>query len=238
MLHKFSQWRGTTVTARDGDVGTIEDVYFDDEQRRVRYLVVDAGGWLSQRRVLISPFAVRMEESTEGNLRVDLTRDQVKSSPPVETQQPVSRLYEKAHADHYRYPYYWAGPLAWGPIAYPVLDKNGVPPVPGTPADASATPDPGAQEALEAARRSHLRSCRELVGYQAEALDGKAGRIDDLLIDDGDWSVAQFVVDTREWLPGGQRQVPAEAMQSIHWSAREVRLDTHRQTVRQGQKAH
>ena len=112
------------MTAKDGDVGKIEDVYFDDEHLRVRYLVVDTGTWLSSRRVLVSPFAVRMERSTEDQIAVDLTRSQVEGSPPVETQQPVSRLYEMAHSNYYRYPYYWVGPMAWGPTAYPTIDNG------------------------------------------------------------------------------------------------------------------
>ncbi|HEX5738195.1 MAG TPA: PRC-barrel domain-containing protein [Hydrogenophaga sp.] len=238
MLHKFSQWRGATVTASDGDVGKIEDVYFDDEHLRVRYLVVDTGGWLSSRRVLVSPYAVRLEQSTEGQIVVDLTRSQVEGSPPVETQQPVSRLYEMAHANYYRYPYYWAGPMAWGPTAYPMIDNSGATETSPAAGGAPIARDEASQRALDAAQRSHLRSCQEVIGYKAEALDGSAGKIDDILIDDVSWSVEQFVVDTRRWLPGGQVKVPAEDLQSINWSVREVHLDTQKQTVRHSPKAH
>jgi len=33
-------------------------VYFDDEKWTIRHLVVDTGGWLSGRKVLISPRSV------------------------------------------------------------------------------------------------------------------------------------------------------------------------------------
>jgi uncharacterized protein YrrD len=237
MLHKFSQWRGTTVTANDGDVGKIEDVYFDDEHLRVRYLVVDTGTWLNSRRVLLSPYAVRMERSTEDQIAVELTRAQVEESPPVETQQPVSRLYEMAHANYYRYPYYWAGPMAWGPTAYPMVDQGATemsPVAGGTPIER----DEASEQALQAAQQSHLRSCQELVGYKAVALDGSAGSIDDILVNDDGWEVEQFVVDTRRWLPGGQVMVPADDMKSINWSAQEVHLDTDKRTVRHSPKAH
>ena len=64
MLHKVTQWRGAAVSARDGDVGKIEDVYFDDQHLTVRYLVVDTGTWLEARRVLISPYSVRISSTT------------------------------------------------------------------------------------------------------------------------------------------------------------------------------
>ncbi|MDR7152126.1 uncharacterized protein YrrD [Hydrogenophaga palleronii] len=237
MLHKFTQWRGASVTASDGEVGTIEDVYFDDEHLHVRYLVVDTGNWLNSRRVLVSPYAMRMAESTDTQIPVDLTRSQVEDSPPVETEQPVSRLYEMAYADHYRYPYYWSGPLAWGATAHPVAPDMGAvemsPAAGGAPIGLSEA----SQQALDAAHRSHLHSCQEIIGYQAEALDGSAGRIDDILINDDGWCVEHFVVDTRRWLPGGQVTVPAEDMLSINWGAREVHLDADKQTVRHSPKA-
>ena len=83
-----------------------------------------------------------------------------------------------------------------------------------------------------------MRSCQELIGYQAVALDGSAGSIDDILIDDEGWAVEQLVVDTRRWLPGGQVMVPAEDKKSINWSAHEVRLDTEKQAVHHSPKAH
>ena len=237
MLHKVTQWRGATVTARDGDVGKIEDVYFDDQHLTVRYLVVDTGSWLEERRVLISPYSMRMDVSSEGHLQVDLTRAQVENSPPIEADQPVSRLYEQAHADYYQYPYYWAGPFAWGPGAYPALTAGAMP-VTAHPGESPQAQDEAAQQALRAAQRSHLRSSRELIGYQAEARGGSAGRIDDIVIDDTDWSVQQIVIDTRKWLPGGQVAVPADAVTDIDWSASAVHLDLDRQSIKHSPAAH
>lgn len=237
MLHKVTDWRGATITARDGDVGSIDDVYFDDQHLTVRYLVVDTGGWLNHRRVLISPYSVRTDASTESQIHVDLTRSQVENSPPIEADEPVSRLYEKAHADYYRYPYYWAGPFAWGPGAYPALTAGAMRNT-AAAAESPTAEEEATQQALEAARRSHLRSSRELIGYQAEARDGSVGRIDDFLIDDQSWSVQQIVVDTRKWLPGGQVTVPADAVQDINWAASEVHLDMDRESIKHGPAAH
>ncbi|MCM5681248.1 PRC-barrel domain-containing protein [Schlegelella sp. S2-27] len=238
MLHKVTQWRGAAVTARDGDVGSIDDVYFDDERLTVRYLVVDTGGWLNHRRVLISPYAVRTDVSADEQVFVDLTRAQVENSPPIEADEPVSRLYEKAYADYYRYPYYWAGPFTWGPGAYPALTAGTLPDALPAANDPPAIDDEVTQQVLEAARRSHLRSSRELIGYHAEARDGSAGRINDLVIDDVDWSVQQIVVDTRKWLPGGQVTVPADAVSDIDWAASEVRLNMDRRSIKQAPAAH
>ena len=46
------------IRATDGELGTVEQLYFDDETWAIRYLMVDSGGWLGGRRVLISPMSV------------------------------------------------------------------------------------------------------------------------------------------------------------------------------------
>jgi sporulation protein YlmC with PRC-barrel domain len=43
--------KGSAIIARDGAIGEVEDVYFDDEKWTVRYLVVKAGAWLFRRDV-------------------------------------------------------------------------------------------------------------------------------------------------------------------------------------------
>lgn len=44
---------GHAIHATDGDIGKVVDLYFDDERWAIRYLVVDTGGWLTGRKVLI-----------------------------------------------------------------------------------------------------------------------------------------------------------------------------------------
>lgn len=59
MLYDLSDLRDLAIGAADGEIGRVEDVYFDDEKWTVRYLIVDTGTWLSGRNVLVSPMSVR-----------------------------------------------------------------------------------------------------------------------------------------------------------------------------------
>ena len=58
MLRSTADLAGLAIHATDGDIGLVEDIYFDDIHWRVRYFVVDTGHWLPGRLVLISPAAV------------------------------------------------------------------------------------------------------------------------------------------------------------------------------------
>jgi PRC-barrel domain len=59
MLRSMKDLMGFTIGATDGDIGRVDAWYFDDATFTVRHLVVDTGGWLGGRKVLISPMALR-----------------------------------------------------------------------------------------------------------------------------------------------------------------------------------
>jgi sporulation protein YlmC with PRC-barrel domain len=88
MLHRVKELTGDTIAASDGEIGRVDEVYFDDEGWRVRYLVVDTGGWLAGRKVLISPIAIDRSRSTESAIAVGLTREQVEHSPGIDADKP------------------------------------------------------------------------------------------------------------------------------------------------------
>src|SRR5277367_3725388 len=119
MLTNATFLKGLKIHARDGELGTVEQFYFDDETWAIRYLTVDTGGWLSGRQVLISPISVVNTDWTARRMDVRLTKKQVENSPDISTQKPVSRQLEAEYNRYYGYPYYWGGPYLWGPALCP-----------------------------------------------------------------------------------------------------------------------
>ena len=119
MLRNTTQLKGLVIRATDGELGTVDQLYFDDETWAIRYLTVETGGWLGGRQVLISPISVIHADWQAKRLDVALTKKQVENSPDIATHQPVSRQHEVAYFGYYGYPYYWGGPYLWGPAFYP-----------------------------------------------------------------------------------------------------------------------
>jgi hypothetical protein len=117
MLRSTQELLGCTISASDGDIGRVEALYFDDEQWTVRYFVVDTRGWLTGRRVLVSPASVRRPEWDRRRLPVALTKAQVQASPEVETHRPISRQFETAFSEYYGIPSYWPTPFPAGTAA-------------------------------------------------------------------------------------------------------------------------
>jgi sporulation protein YlmC with PRC-barrel domain len=215
-LHNVKDLRGNKIAARDGDIGRVDQVYFDDEDWRVRYLAVDTGrGWLSGRKVLISPLSIDRSKSSEHAIAVGLSRDQVEHSPGVDADKPVGRQYEEAYASYHGVSLYWAPPEEAG---MPTIERS----------------HKRARQLREAERKasgSHLRSSDELIGYSIHAADGPIGHVDDIRIDDRNWAVSGLVVDTRDWLPGKKVLVPPSAVEDIDWSTRQVRVGMRREDV-------
>ena len=58
MLTNAAHLKGLVIRATDGEIGTVDQFYFDDETWGIRYLTVETGGWLGGREVLISPVSV------------------------------------------------------------------------------------------------------------------------------------------------------------------------------------
>src|SRR5215470_11511365 len=107
MLHNIGDLKGYSISATDGEIGQVEDFYFDDEKWVIRYLVVDTGKWLPGRKVLISLIALGSADRDGQKITVTLNKRQIENSPSIDVDKPVSRQYETSYYDYYGYPYYW-----------------------------------------------------------------------------------------------------------------------------------
>lgn len=224
MLHSARNLRGFAVLGVDGEVGSVDDVYFDDERWVVRYLVVDTGSWLTGRKVLLSPFSFRQADWEGKTLVVNLTRDKIQSSPGIDAHMPVSRQQESELFRHYDYPYYWAGPYAWGFSVSPVLLD---------PATLDNRERTETREQVTSGEDRHLRSCSEVKGYAIHATDDTLGHVEDFLVDEEDWSIQMVVVDPRDWWPNKDVLVAPEKISSVDWEDKSVTVGLSRAEVEQ-----
>ena len=116
MIRNVQNVMGCSIGATDGEVGEVADLYFDDQQWTIRYLVVETGAWLYRRKVLVSPQSIGRPDWDRKLLPASITTEQVRHSPEIDTNKPVSRQHETLFLNHYRYPRYWesAGALTVG----------------------------------------------------------------------------------------------------------------------------
>ncbi|MDX9710166.1 MAG: PRC-barrel domain-containing protein [Trichloromonas sp.] len=91
MLCKAQTLKRYALNSRDGEIGKVKEFYFDDQHWTIRYLVADTGTWLAGRQVLISPYAMRAVNAEKQHIEINLTKQQIEDSPPLESDKPVSR---------------------------------------------------------------------------------------------------------------------------------------------------
>ncbi len=219
MLRSLKALLGYTVCATDGDIGSVDDFYFDDDNWIIRYLVVDTGHWLPGRKVLVPPGVLGQPNWTGSTFPVALTREQVEKSPDIDTDKPVSRQQELDLHSHFGWPAYWIDPgfgqtQVMVPLA-PILES-------ATLAD-TATEEKG---------DPHLRSLNEVRGYHIHASDGKIGHAEDFVADDEFWAMRCLVVDTRNWLPGKLILIAPQWLREISHEERRVNVSLTREKVR------
>lgn len=233
MLRSLKDFEKCSIGATDGDVGQVKDLYFDDEAWAVRYLVVGTGSWLSGRKVLVSPVAIRQPDWSAHRLMASVTQEQVKNSPDIDTDKPVSRQHEVQYLGYYGYPMYWGGGGLWGGGMVPIAMAPGPQTLPqGDAARARAVAGAEADRAQHRDDDPHLRSCSAVVGYHIRASDGEIGHVDGFLIDDETWAIRYLVVNTSNWWMGHQVLVAPSWVGAVNWSDQTVAVDLSREAVK------
>lgn len=200
---------GYKIAATDGELGEVTDFYFDDKAWTIRYLIVETGTWLSHRKVLISPESVKKDFRTPGKFNVDLTVDQVRNSPHIDTQLPVSRQQREILHKHHSWENYWESSFFGG----------------GDVGDTIASPEE--QEKIIASLDTHLRSIEDVSGYHIHAYNGQLGHVNNFILDDETWRITQLVIDTRKWLrrSGHKVLIDVSHVESVQWYNYEVFVD-------------
>jgi uncharacterized protein YrrD len=215
MLHSIQQRYGQKMRATDGEIGHVRDIYFDDKNWTVRYVVADTSRWLAGRHVLISPHALGHLYPNGKVLLVNLTRQQIEESPSIDEHKPVSRQYEEEFHRHYGYPYYAESWPLWGLAQYPVIISPPPPPI----AAKKHTVD------------SHLRSARIVQSYNVEASDAVIGGVADFLIDGRTWVLREIVVETGHWYSQKQICIPTDKISRIRYDESTVHVDSTKMAI-------
>jgi uncharacterized protein YrrD len=224
-MNNASRLIGKTIDAVKGEIGSVHDLYFDDQTWSVRYLVVDTGKWLPGRKVLVAPEAIVKPWHHQAAIAVKLTTEQIRSSPDMDIAIPVSRAVEELLYRHYQWTPYWDSTI--GPI----------PPMPPPPP--ALTVEEDRQEAGQMAESLvdvRLRSANELGGYHVNARDGEVGYVEDLLLDDDLSRILFLVVEVKGWLFGKKVLAGPSLISRVDWATSTVHVDANRQALKSAQE--
>jgi hypothetical protein len=247
MLFRSSEIIGHRVAARDGEIGRLADLLFDETDWTIRWASVRTGRWLSRHRVLIPASAFADIDRAGGRLTVALTRRQIEASPD-HPHEPMSRRREAELLGHYGWDPYWTGRLASvghmltggipgqgssGILFPPDLNRRTANDRMAAPAQAAGNkPGTSGLPANDGADdEAHLRSLAEVRGYHVRAIDDDVGQIEDFLVDEETRAIRYAVVDTRRPPPGKEVLIAPRWFGDVHWNGRHVHVELTRRQI-------
>jgi uncharacterized protein YrrD len=209
MLHYLESLTGSSVIATDGEMGRVSDFLFDDQSWMIRYLAVEVGSWLNRRAVLLAITALEQPDWVRKTFRVNLMKEQVRDSPEVDTEKPVSRQQEIAMREYFGWRTDWADSEFGSFSSLPA----------------------GREYPMHTKEDSHLRSVWQLTGYEVWATDSEIGRLEGFIVDDASWHLGYLDVKAGDWLHNRPVLVPTSSVTFVSWADHRVNLRQARERI-------
>ena len=221
MLQSINQLYRDKIGASDGEIGHLNDFYFDDRNWAVRYAVADTGTWLPGRQVLLTPHAFGRVHQAGKLLLANLTRKQIEGSPSIDTHKPISRQYEEEYYRYYGWPYYWQGEGLWGMSGFPILDLP--------PKTVTMASGPGPKRV-----DGHLRSTRAVNGYHVKGTDEMVGHVCDFLMDAQSWAISELVIKSGHRFSGKEITLSTANVDRVSYEDSTVFVNLTREVIEDG----
>lgn len=231
MFRTIHHMLGYTVQATNGKAGHINDVYFDERNWLVTYLVVDAGNLLPGRKVLISPNHVAGIDDDVQSLSIALDLDAIEHSPDINSNPPADYLEKELHDSQ-------VDSLPVSRLGGGLFQEQTIGMDPDSMIEMMRAEERQHEAELIEQRPSHLRSAKDIIGSYLPATDGDLGHIEDLVVDEKLWAIHQIIVDTRNWLPGKKVQLEVRWIESIDWADNKVYVSMSKATIKNKPEYH
>ncbi len=215
MQHSIKSLLGYKIGARDGEIGHVKDFYFEDTSWAIRYLVVETGNWFMEKKKLIAPQALLSPDWKNRIFPVDLSMEQVKNSPDIDTEKPVSRQQEIELYGHYAWQRY-GGSGFYAGASNAVMDQ------PLVVDEKVVVLDPNPEEKN---CDLHLQSLHLISGYHIRATDGDIGHLADFTMNDMNWGIEYLVIETHNGIGGKKVLLKVEHIKEIRWEDSVVIVD-------------
>ncbi|SFJ81749.1 PRC-barrel domain-containing protein [Halobacillus dabanensis] len=215
MIHNEKYIEGYTIHATDDELGKVDAFLFDDENWAIRYLVADTRKWLPGRKVLLSPISIQNINHQADHISFSLTKEQVKNSPDIDADQPVSRAQEVRMNQYFGWGNYWGAPGVWGPGFYPY----------------ELAQQEFNEMTEEEAEVSQVRKTSEVIGYRVFTYNGEAGEIDSFLIDDKTWKIRYVVI--RSKIEGEEKflLVSTDWITDVRWADESLHISVEKESL-------
>ncbi len=212
-LKNLSEFR---IKSKDEEKGKVKDFLFDEKKWVIRYLHVEFGTILADKKILIENSFLDKPDWEQFIFPVKLTKSEIENAPELKDHLPISAKYEEEYNKHYRIDNYWDLPPTVMSAMYPPRPMK-VPTI----------------DINEKELGTNLRSFNEVENYIVHATDGKFGSLYDLIVDDEDWQVVYVIIDTSKWMPWSKKVIiPIHKLEEISYVNSEMKINLSIETIK------
>jgi hypothetical protein len=149
-----------------------------------------------------------------------LTKKQIEDSPPLKSDEPVSRQFEESYYKYFAVPSYWETHATRGQYGDMIGTSPDTERLPKS-TSGSKTFDP------------RLRSTHDVSGHHIQAKDGEIGHVEDFIIDDETWMIRYLIVDTLNWWDGKMVLISPRWINRVSWDKAKVFVNLSRTAIKQ-----
>jgi sporulation protein YlmC with PRC-barrel domain len=200
-----------TVLATDGEIGKVDNLYFDNKTWSTAYVVLRVSDAIGGKRVFLPPTALGKIDRKRKEFAVVYSKEQVMSIPDLNPGTQAKREGVQLNRHDARIPFFMPGPsVDLSIISFPA---------------SGARDGQSRQESLLEEDDPHLRSANDVTRYHIRATDEKVGHVDDLIVDDSTWAICHLVVATSRWLPSRKVLIGPQSVKMINRSEGMVYVD-------------
>jgi sporulation protein YlmC with PRC-barrel domain len=176
-LQLINQVKGYVIEAIDGNVGKVDEFYFDDRLWKIRYGVISLG---YGRKILLSPVEMNKFDPANRVILASVTREQVRNSPDIDSELPVDRQHEIRLHEYYQWPFFLLGD---GLMSFAMPGEGLI--------DGPKAPENQSEKQYD----PHLRSSNYLTNMMVCGSDGThIGKVHDFALDTKRWTIPFVVV--------------------------------------------
>ena len=223
MLLSLKELAGFSIQAQDGEIGKVNDFYFDDHEWVVRHLIDKTGFGLLGKQTLITPDVIEMIDLDERRLTISLIREQVENSPSRSEEKPLARDMAKKVADDNLFRRQVSGDQSGDETSFAVA--------------LSAQPKiiPFKREMRQdlVPDGPNLHSSNDVMGYQISTNNGQLGHIVDMMIDDETWAIQYLVVGSKKELDDKRILISPEHVDWISWKQKSVSVSLDKEKIQE-----
>ena len=101
-FERLNDWVGLPVFGTEGDLGTLIDFLFDPESGNLSHLVIDTGGFLSARQMVVPYDLLRHLASGGTHVVINATEKLLREAPPLEHFEKVNRAWLDTLRSYYQ----------------------------------------------------------------------------------------------------------------------------------------